>query len=1222
MMSAGSRALNTFTSIQNSATQSLTNTNNVAEQATKTFAKSTEVTDHWTKALGNYNKDALKAVYSTEELVDMGFMTQDALLQSANATDQMTDNVDSLGDALIRTAEEMEELSKQAEKANDDIKKTTKSTEESRQSSDGFGRSSKEAVLGLDDVLATVGIAAALSKIADTFAECSEAAAAFERNVSMISTVADSTVLSADQISDQISALSRFAAKDVNELADATYNAISAGIATENAVTTVGDATMLATAGFTSSSSALSVLTTALNAYGMEAEELTKVSDSLIVSQNLGVMTIDQLSGSMGRAISTASAYSVDLYNLESGYISLTKAGIGVDESTTYLSAMFNELGKAGSNVSDILIEETGMSFGQLMEQGNTLADALDVLYERTNQNSEAFMNLWGSAEAGKAGNAIINQGLETFEKNLSQLTNATGTTQKAYDAMTNTAAFGTERMTNSFANLRIAVGDDLNPVMSVLQNRIADITDNFAKLIDEHPAISGVLSGAAVGIGAITIGITGYIAVTKIASVLTATFGSVMTAVTGPIGMVAATLGILTAGMVAMSTESERGRDALTSTSQGMADELDSLRGQYSSLADAGNADTAAAYELQGRIDKLSNTFDSNKQTIGDLIDANKAYRESLEAMVADHDAAMDKITDKKNKSMSLIAQLDGLMVDGLTGSEIPYATAIVDELNVYYEGLNATVDKLVTMGDKARDAMVYFIESVTGQDITVESTDAIADYLADYQQKYDALEEARKTKEELSKVYFASVDEFNKNHPIIDFTNIFDTYGTFPAGERFFSDSVGKAYDEYMAAVENSRQAADAFNANKNALINSYEQLGLTSAEVDQKMAEALENASKASSELSDQTLEAAAATEKVSDGYSEAGSVIASFGDQLTELATLYDQVYQSAMDSIEGQYSLWDEVANVVKMSKRDINDALQSQLDYWTNYNDNLSELSSRSDALDVAGLEDMLKVLSDGSEGSASMLEGLTNLSNTDLSKVVQKYYELQQAQSETATSIADLETEFSEDINKIKDDMTDMVEKMDMSDLAKLYGKSTIDAYVDEITAGVARAQGAIDSLSFADKTISTGGYHDYANASTYGGVASVLNPTIETNGYAIGTSSASPGLALVGENGPELVNFGGGETVYTAGETSNILSQRTNDNVYVDPGDDPTTENYGSRDKTIILRIEGSGSFDVGGKASREDIVSVITDNIKGVILSLVRQEIAEEGEGAYEF
>lgn len=47
-------------------------------------------------------------------------------------------------------------------------------------------------------------------------------------------------------------------------------------------------------------------------------------------------------------------------------------------------------------------------------------------------------------------------------------------------------------------------------------------------------------------------------------------------------------------------------------------------------------------------------------------------------------------------------------------------------------------------------------------------------------------------------------------------------------------------------------------------------------------------------------------------------------------------------------------------------------------------------------------------------------------------------------------------------------------------------------------------------------------------------------------TRGYWTGTKSATAGLAVVGERGPELVNFGGGERVYNHGDTERMLSGR----------------------------------------------------------------------------
>lgn len=74
---------------------------------------------------------------------------------------------------------------------------------------------------------------------------------------------------------------------------------------------------------------------------------------------------------------------------------------------------------------------------------------------------------------------------------------------------------------------------------------------------------------------------------------------------------------------------------------------------------------------------------------------------------------------------------------------------------------------------------------------------------------------------------------------------------------------------------------------------------------------------------------------------------------------------------------------------------------------------------------------------------------------------------------------------------------------------------------------------------------------------------------------GFATGTNNAPPGMAWVGENGPELVNFGGGEQVLTASASRN-LANRMQGLMMTDPAGriaetaaaQPGAPNYGSWD------------------------------------------------------
>ncbi len=63
------------------------------------------------------------------------------------------------------------------------------------------------------------------------------------------------------------------------------------------------------------------------------------------------------------------------------------------------------------------------------------------------------------------------------------------------------------------------------------------------------------------------------------------------------------------------------------------------------------------------------------------------------------------------------------------------------------------------------------------------------------------------------------------------------------------------------------------------------------------------------------------------------------------------------------------------------------------------------------------------------------------------------------------------------------------------------------------------------------------------------YGSIAAVINPRLGGwYGYATGTPAATPGVHIVGENGPELISFNGGEKVFTNSESRALLEKDNN--------------------------------------------------------------------------
>lgn len=249
----------------------------------------------------------------------------------------------------------------------------------------------------------------------------------FEDSMAKVSTIADTAEVPLEELEAAILELSDESGIAAGEIAENVYNAISAGQKTGDAVNFVRYATDLARAGFADSGDALDLLTTIMNAYKLEADEVVNVSDTLIATQNLGKTTVAELSASMGKIIPTANAAGVQLDQVAAGYALMTANGVATAESTTYMNSMLNELNKSGTTVSDTLKNQTGKSFSELMAEGYTLGDVLGIINTAAMADNKTLMDMFGSAEAAKAGLILLGNDVSAVENGLVEAGGAAG---------------------------------------------------------------------------------------------------------------------------------------------------------------------------------------------------------------------------------------------------------------------------------------------------------------------------------------------------------------------------------------------------------------------------------------------------------------------------------------------------------------------------------------------------------------------------------------------------------------------------------------------------------------------------------------------------------------------------------------------------------------------------------------------------------------------------
>lgn len=333
------------------------------------------------------------------------------------------------------------------------------------------------------------------------FTASAKAALTYGDAIAKMSTIADESQVPVEQLKKQILQLSNETGKGSTELAEAAYQALSASVETKDVMSFLGDATGLAKAGFLETADAVDVLTTIINAYGYSASDANMIANQLIQTQNDGKTTVNELAQAMGQVIPTASALNIPLEQLNAAYVSLTKQGINTANSTTYLNGMFTELADGGSTVSEILQNKTGKTFGQLMKEGYTLGDVMQILNDSVNGDSEAFLNLWGNTRAGKGALALLNGGVEEFNAEALQMANSTGNIEEALDKLSTPGAKARKAL-NSLVNAGIQIGDVLAPYIEKAVTFIQGLLDKFNELSPSTQKIIVAVAAVAAAIG------------------------------------------------------------------------------------------------------------------------------------------------------------------------------------------------------------------------------------------------------------------------------------------------------------------------------------------------------------------------------------------------------------------------------------------------------------------------------------------------------------------------------------------------------------------------------------------------------------------------------------------------------------------------------------------------------------------------------------------------
>lgn len=440
--------------------------------------------------------DVSKQVNDTEKVVSEG-------------CDKVKESSEKAGSSAEKAGRKVEESGKKGRKAGEDNKKSGEETEKSGNKWVEFGKKVEAAgtkVTGVGKKISSAG--GEVVKLGKKFAPVSAAATGaltvvtktssdFQNGMAKMSTLFDTSQVSVQKLSKEFLNLSNETGKGATELTEAGYQALSASVPVEKLGSFIRTSANMAKVGFTDTATSVDLLSTAVNAYGLEADQADNIANKLVNTQNLGKTSVNELASSMGKVIPTAAGMNVNLDQLCTMYTLMTKQGIATAESTTYMNSMLNELGDSGTDVGEILKEKTGKSFQDLMKDGMSVGDALKLIKQSSDETGTAFNELWSSQEAGKAAMALLNDSAGDFNETMGSMANVTDLVSQGLEKMDTPSAKVSKslnRIKNSGVELGSVLLTTVTPYIEVFSQKVIELTNKFNAMPDSQKKVILVL--------------------------------------------------------------------------------------------------------------------------------------------------------------------------------------------------------------------------------------------------------------------------------------------------------------------------------------------------------------------------------------------------------------------------------------------------------------------------------------------------------------------------------------------------------------------------------------------------------------------------------------------------------------------------------------------------------------------------------------------------------
>jgi TP901 family phage tail tape measure protein len=238
------------------------------------------------------------------------------------------------------------------------------------------------------------------------------------------------------------------------ELLKSSYDIVSSGFSDTTEVVDILKASVLgATGGFAELGDVTKTVSGIINAYGLTSKDAQGIVDTLVQTQNDGVITVRQLSDNIGNVASIAAAAGIPFKELSAAISTATLKGVPVEQTFTGVRQAITSILKP-SEEAKTLAKSLGLSFDLASLKARGFGGFLADVQVKTGGAADKIAILLGSVEAQAAIQPLLNDQLKTYNEQLDNQNKKSGQAAEASKIATETIAGGFNQLVNATKNL------------------------------------------------------------------------------------------------------------------------------------------------------------------------------------------------------------------------------------------------------------------------------------------------------------------------------------------------------------------------------------------------------------------------------------------------------------------------------------------------------------------------------------------------------------------------------------------------------------------------------------------------------------------------------------------------------------------------------------------------------------------------------------------------